>query len=758
MYKIVSIFILGMALFLGGCGSSSEDQKTSTADDTLTDQAAKTSLSLSGEMFIESPSIINIVFSAVDQNGNGVTDLVEGDFNITEDHEPISARESFFRIEKKNTTFQENVLFLLDVSTSITLAQLATMKQALKDYVYNSTTGLSNLRKNTRVGIRTFAQTTRTIIGFTDDVDALLAAIDTIGIAEPTTSLYGAYISSAESLINRYSYSNLQHSTLVVLTDGKDQAGYSTLDAALAAKKENTVFVIHIATDEADRTVSEQLASKNRVYDIEDFTEVASALDGLNTFLDEYSNSFYHLVYASPKRFGTHEVAVSVENATLTATFDADGFGSVEPELIIPGLDQNGSLSVGQQHVIEADILWTLPENIDAETFAWSSSDESVVKIVSTDTSSQAITVEFLASGEANLTLSATNLGLSKTVTLSNITFNPYVRSNPKFMGRADKIHVMGDYAFIDAPYEFNNDQFGFAVVDISDRDAPVVVAAPVTAGWDSSVKTVGTYAYATQREFLDTDSNVFGFNGVEIFDISDIANPVSISQYVLPGTPRGEASIVDGYLYVGHENGMQIVDVRDMADPRFAGEYNSTGYLGQTIAGNYAFCETNTTAVTIVDVSDPANPSALSVYEAEYEIRAIKVIGNALYINAGYLLKVDITDPAAPTLAGSSSVSNIYNSTMLTIDGDYLYVGWSTNNYLGSSHHIDVVDIRDPNAAKLKYTYTFDPLGDLGDYNAVTANLVVVGDDILVSAYTQDVIIIGDGVPKELDYFYLKE
>ena len=97
-----------------------------------------------------------------------------------------------------------------------------------------------------------------------------------------------------------------------------------------------------------------------------------------------------------------------------------------------------------------------------------------------------------------------------------------------------------------------------------------------------------------------------------------------------------------------------------------------STASPGTTVAvfGNVAY-EGTTGGIAIVDISNPASPKLMStlnnslIFTGTFALNFVKIVGNDLYVASDFafqspgvnLLVYSLTDPAKPTLVGSTSI-----------------------------------------------------------------------------------------------------
>ena len=224
--------------------------------------------------------------------------------------------------------------------------------------------------------------------------------------------------------------------------------------------------------------------------------------------------------------------------------------------------------------------------------------------------------------------------------------------------------------------------------------------------------------------------------NSLTLLDVSVPATPAFKSHISGSGAPNFLGGAMDIYKesnfcyvgcadyvgYVGGDSCLTIIDVTDPAAPTFKGtvHFGSGNNLRLVfVSGNYAYCVDcvdSSKGLHIIDVSNPALPSitgsislaALGLGTGAIKGRPYKPVGNYVYINSfdhsglvdndNALLVVDVSNPAAPTLAASiRGVANKVGGAFCFVSGSYIYIGCLMFNTL------TIIDISNPLAPTLK-------------------------------------------------------
>ncbi|MDF2529175.1 MAG: Peptidase, partial [Gammaproteobacteria bacterium] len=79
------------------------------------------------------------------------------------------------------------------------------------------------------------------------------------------------------------------------------------------------------------------------------------------------------------------------------------------------------------------------------------------------------------------------------------------------------------------------------------------------------------------------------------------------------------EVKLGNGFAYLAQSNGLQVVNITDPTQPVALGKYAFPNLYKLVIDGNFAYVNANNSQIHFVDISDPNNPSALSVLDVSF-------------------------------------------------------------------------------------------------------------------------------------------
>jgi hypothetical protein len=236
---------------------------------------------------------------------------------------------------------------------------------------------------------------------------------------------------------------------------------------------------------------------------------------------------------------------------------------------------------------------------------------------------------------------------------------------------------ITGDTVFIAAGG-------GVMIMDITDPATPQ----PISEVRARALVDHCYYDYTTQRLYLAAY-----FSGVEIWDLSDITNPVRISRIPTDGLSRGGVYAHNDYLYIIMvTDGMLVYDITDPANPVYKSTASISGYAWNFYAeGNFIYVQT-TNAIRLYDISNPETPVLRDSYGGSPT--AVYVKDNYCYISEqSGLVITDVSNPDDITFVGSIDIPGA-SYDVVVID-DYAYVA---NHWWGDDKGgVYTVDVSDP-------------------------------------------------------------
>jgi hypothetical protein len=196
---------------------------------------------------------------------------------------------------------------------------------------------------------------------------------------------------------------------------------------------------------------------------------------------------------------------------------------------------------------------------------------------------------------------------------------------------------------------------------------------------WLYDVQISGNYAYCTTP------------SGLLILDIATPQNPSLLGKFrcINTGWP---IAISGNYAYLSAEEGLKVINVSDFSHPLAAGFLSVSQITEISISDHYAFLSRYDGAFSIVDITDPSNPTL-----AASSIIAKSVVARGQYVYAvgvdGFSI-LQLNFPANPLPI--SSLAMPASCTNITIAGDYAYIIGGAFN---SGSFLSIVNISNPAA-----------------------------------------------------------
>jgi uncharacterized protein YegL len=333
-----------LALLLAGCGSPKSDNDDDDDDVEFGDNSAGDSSSCSTtldiyEAYAFAPSVVRLAFRLFCGDTN-IGDKTATDFEILEDGDAVSAYESELTMVPITASFQLSTALVLDMSGSmLESGRLPQLLDAVSAFI-NTT------ESDQEIGIYLFdgRENLTTLQPFTSNKSVLLESVDTLNEYESvdsSTNLNGAIVRGLALLdAEEAEHEDLTFGgTLAVFTDGTDQAGRVSDDAAVTAVEASSHSVYSVGLGgEAD---SAHLADvgKSGALLAANVDELSTAFENLAESIRAQTAGFYVIAYCSPKRAGRHTLEIRLDgtNASAGVEFNADGFDSgCDPTDFVP--------------------------------------------------------------------------------------------------------------------------------------------------------------------------------------------------------------------------------------------------------------------------------------------------------------------------------------------------------------------------------------------------------------------------------------
>lgn len=311
------------------------------------------------------------------------------------------------------------------------------------------------------------------------------------------------------------------------------------------------------------------------------------------------------------------------------------------------------------------------------------------------------------AGSNGSCAITVTNNGFSAQTIAVVRTFAPTALEFVSIPGFANSVGVNGNFAFVAAGAS------GLQVVNVSNRNLPVIAASLALPGNANDVKLLSNLAYVAA-----------GSAGLHIVDVSNPLAPVKLGT-LSTGANALNLAVRGTKVYVANGSNLLIADVTNPAAPTRI----STLPLNGTIQGldvdaqrNLAVVTAGTSGIYTVDISNPAAPVLLgTAFTGDARDAAIQ--GNFAFIAdfQNSTTSVDITSPATPIV-----LSHILDPNL----GGFLQdIVLSGNFALAADvkfvNGIPIADITDPHTLTARAILSFPQRDDNGMGIAADGNFV---------------------------------
>jgi hypothetical protein len=285
-------------------------------------------------------------------------------------------------------------------------------------------------------------------------------------------------------------------------------------------------------------------------------------------------------------------------------------------------------------------------------------------------------------------------------------TANPVYSSSWHTIGNARSVAVAGGYAYVADWWG------GLVVIDVSDPASLNEVGFYSTPSYVFGVAVEGGYAYITDASGC-----------LRVIDVSDPINPSEVGFYATPDTAE-DVAVEGGYAYVAdYINGLRVIDVSDPINPSEVGFYTTPGRsVGVAVAGDYAYMADLWRGLRIVDVSDKASPRQAGDFDYTLgTAQSLAAAGNYAYVADGWTSRLSVIDVSNPASPSEVSVYNMVGGGQdVEMAGGYIYLAvWGRG--------LRVIDASNPTS-----------LSEVGFYDTpgATFDVVVVGDYAYLADY----------------------
>jgi hypothetical protein len=252
----------------------------------------------------------------------------------------------------------------------------------------------------------------------------------------------------------------------------------------------------------------------------------------------------------------------------------------------------------------------------------------------------------------------------------------------------------------------------GIYVTDVSDPQNPVILSEVRT----RSLVDQCTYDPVSKRLYVCAY-----FSGIEIWDLTDLSNPLRMSRFATEPYPRSGIAYFGNYLIFTTNYSIWSLDISDPYYPTIADElFLANNLISQMyLKGNTAYIVMSSQGVKLVNISNPLDLQLIASY-GFLSGNEIDIAGNFLYgINSsGALTILNITDSLHIVYAGGLNVGG-YTYDIEVFNNKAYIAKVSTG---GGLQIVDVTTPATPVSISL-FSGDYEFLAGMGDYVYLTRN-----------------------------------
>ncbi len=278
------------------------------------------------------PAGIRSVFQLFDCNGDPIPNLANNELRILLDGNEVISEGDIAPVVTQAVNVAQYSLLLLDLSNSIVdNGHLLPMIKAARQAVHALASAGQQVAIYKFAGPKYFEE----VQDFTGDVTLLDQALDQLALSQGlgTTDLYGSIIKAVDILGMTGSADVLSTHTLVLFTDGTDEAMVTTKEAAQNAvdKPFVDVFTVGLGGDVNKEELTD--FGKSGFEWSANAQNLIAAFDAITKKIQALSRSQYLVAVCSPRVDGQRDMTIQVQRAftwgELTVYYNADGFDIV---------------------------------------------------------------------------------------------------------------------------------------------------------------------------------------------------------------------------------------------------------------------------------------------------------------------------------------------------------------------------------------------------------------------------------------------
>jgi len=268
-------------------------------------------------------------------------------------------------------------------------------------------------------------------------------------------------------------------------------------------------------------------------------------------------------------------------------------------------------------------------------------------------------------------------------------------------------------------------------ILDITNPSEPQLLGQVSTDGIISDVAKSGNYVYLAEQD-----------SGLKIIDVSGLADPVQVSELLLPGSVNKVIAdnqtlfIAEGG-YNGSQwtGGLRTLDISDPQNPQLLGFYDlpkESHYI--SLVDDYIYIDNSFVEFFIINVSDLNNPILVDTVNTRFGNSYLS--GDFLFVASSYYegegLKIfNVSNPSSPSLVSQTIISG--GAKDVIVNGNYAFL---TNSDFSVPGRVLSFDVSDPNSPiELGF---YDSPGNVASLS-LNDNTLIINEGVYSSSSTSE-------------------
>lgn len=223
-------------------------------------------------------------------------------------------------------------------------------------------------------------------------------------------------------------------------------------------------------------------------------------------------------------------------------------------------------------------------------------------------------------------------------------------------------------------------------ILDISQPEQPVTISLAASPGYAAQIAVAGDHLYVADYH-----------SGLRIISLATPAVPVEVGYLDKAWSPAA-VSLHGNHVYVAAGgDGLVIIEARSPTDHRVVGVLDTPGeFVNLAVTREFAFVADTRYGLRVISITNPAAPALAGSLATPYGAVDVVVQGRIAYVKSrnGSLRVIDVRDPTHPVEVGHLDlVDNPWGG--LFVAGRYVYWTYTVTNPVG----LLVIDVGNPSS-----------------------------------------------------------